>query len=316
MNDKALEQSEQENAAQSQDAADDAAIWKELQAAETGETTEEPSDGDRSDEDAGTQTQPPAEKAGTDQQHSAEAPAEAAAPNGTQPADPEAERLTREKEIIEQRMRSDSGRLAAISRKVADLAKAASPRKEDAADDLNELLKPLATDYPEVEGPLKKVVEGINGKISQLSEAEKSRREAAQFELNNLINDQTALLNEAHPDYIEVLKTAGPTFKNWLEDQPKRIRDAAEINSRYIVDAASANAVIESFKRHIGLIKDEPVQTQETKPLDDRRQRQMAGTATPTGSSRTPVISGIPEEGDPEQIWDALRRQEEARARR
>lgn len=223
------------------------------------------------------------------------------------------ETASADKAKAEQRYRSSVGRISALQRKI----NAAQPSREASA--ARDEIAGMHTDYPEIAQPLAKALEKIDGKLDNLSKSEQSALEADTAEFNSLVEAEKATLLAKHPDYADVLgKNAGPhgVFAKWLDDQPRRIRDAAARNATYIADGDGAIEVIEAFKTHLGLIKPaQPSPQPAPQPaLDDRRKRQIEGSSAPLGRGGRPTVSGIPPEGDPQAIWDAFEQQERARA--
>lgn len=206
----------------------------------------------------------------------------------------------------------------------------ASGAEADASKDPTGFLKGeewqgFATDYPEIAGPISKLIGGMQ---SQLADAGKKLDAIGDERLNAALDEQETRLNDAHSDWFDVISTsvngeavAKPEFVAWLESQPRHIREAAARNSQRIVDAAEAADVIGRFKEHIGL---KPGSRQQDagkgndagkKQTTGRRTRQLeAAASTRTGGPG--AVSGIPEEGDPEAIWDGFEAKEQAEQRR
>lgn len=292
------------------EAKDDSEIWSEFQSEEA--------KGDKSD------TEPPTEAASDDDDAngSDDATSEKTAPAT---ADEAADAALSEARKLEQRIkdevssldstkplgksrdriRSDLGRLEALQRKIA--AAAQSKSDSDASNARDEIAG-IKDDYPEIAAPLTKALEKIDGTLDRLTKAERASLEADQAELKQIVEVQTQTLIEKHPDYVDVLKANGPAFRAWVDDQPLRIRQAAARNANDIYDGQGAIEVVEGFKKHLGLIKaPEPAPQPQTPPkLDDRRKRQLDSSASPQRSGSRPTVSGIPEEGDPEEIWNAI----------
>ncbi len=220
--------------------------------------------------------------------------------------------LVAEKAKLEQRIRSDSGRLAARQRKINELRAQAAPVARQAAIDTAPL-NDLENDYPEIAQPLKSTVHTINSKVEALEADKESRRKAAESELRGIIDEETGRLDEAFPGWMDFLKANGAAYQGWIEDQPKRIREINERNANEITDADAAIEVLTAFKQF--LEPKAPTQTQNpTTPSTDRRQRQLAASSSPATVPRGAVVSGIPEDGDPEAIWNMFRDQERRRA--
>ena len=287
---------------------DDETIWNELEH----ETL--PDDGD---EEAGLKADDADDPDDLGESEAGNAPAEPSQqPDDPWAAAPEVLRndyqsIKAEKERLEHRLRSEEGRIRAAQARLQELSKtSAAPQKDDGPEDISKALEGLKSDYPEIAEPISKVVAAINGRVEELDRAEQSRRMAAQNELQHMVEVQTAELERAHPDWFDTLKNNGSAFATWVEDQPKRIRDAAYRNAQQIVDASEAASVVAAFKDHLGIGAKAP--EHQHQPENDRRKRQLAASATPSRSAGKPTVSGIPDDGDPEAIWEAMERAEQA----
>lgn len=277
-------------------------------------------------------TTPPAEDAQEPQGTAATEPQAPAEPAPAKPADaggadiwanatPEQkaafEAANADKAKFEQRFRSSVGRISALQRKIN--AASAEPSREIPS--AREKVAGIANDYPELAEPLKHLADATDGTRERIVKSEQASLAADTAELNDLVAAETERLLTAHPDYADVLgQNAGPggVFAKWLDDQPRRIRDAAHENARFIANADGAAMVMHEFKKHLGLIKETPAAPAPAPapqpPLNDRRQRQIEASASPQRSGGRPAISGIPENGDPQAIWNAFEAQDRARA--
>lgn len=249
---------------------------------------------------------------------------------------------------LEQADRSNRGRLSALQLKINELtgsntAKAA-PEKGAAAkgdnengqageEDANGFLgsedwKGFKSEYPEVAGPLEKVIGQLQSHIAKqdkvLSAIGDDRRQSA-------LDEQENLLLETHSDAFEVVQDPG--FVQWLNTQPRHIREAAIRNAENIVDAEEAADVVGRFKDfrradQQGGGNNAQQQNNSSQPanggggnnqnqrsVSGKRQRQLASANS--ARSRGPgAASGIAEDGDPEQIWKQFDAMEARQARR
>ncbi|PWE56772.1 hypothetical protein DEM27_10440 [Metarhizobium album] len=303
---------EKDTAAQNQDvAADEAAIWDELEAA------------DKPDD------QPPLEEGreGTPGEPAAvvatevEKTADQAQPAAIDPqiwSDPEKARqayeaLQAEKNKVEQKLRSDEGRQAALQRRIRELQNTIQTPAAAGDKDHRKAIEKIKEEYPEVAGPVSQAIDIVAGRVDAFDRVEQGRIEAAQRELNSIVDEQSRLLTEQHPGWEDLLDKNADVFRHWIEDQPLRMRHAFVQNIENITDAQQVGELISAFKTFINPPA-APAAPQQ--PLSDKRQRQLSGSSSPTRSSRAPVVSGIPEDGDPQAIWDAFEAQDQARARR
>lgn len=322
---------------QKQDAAqeqDKDALWDEFDRDEGKEAAESaPSN----DEDRANDDQPPefesAEDAADDAHDESGAP-----PDMWANASPEQraawEAAQEQIRKLEQAERSNRGRLSAFQRQLNEL-RASAPSPKQAAPEAAEKGQPapqqasaeadgfLASDewssfqdeYPEVAGPLGKVIGSLQARLErqdrELSAIGSERRSAALME-------QQAALEKDHPDWQSVAADEG--FGDWLHSQPRHIQEAAYRNANEIVDAAEAADVVGRFKAfRSGQPGNQARQNTAgngagpgNSRLTGKRQRQLESAAA--SRTRGPgVVSGIPEDGDPEMIWrqfeEAERRQ-------
>jgi ABC-type nitrate/sulfonate/bicarbonate transport system substrate-binding protein len=163
--------------------------------------------------------------------------------------------------------------------------------------------------------PLSKAIESVNSRAEQVEAAQRGRIETELKEEQQRyieeVNAQTEALKQEHPDYLDVVSKNVDKWLTWVEDQPKAIRDAVARNADDITDAAAASKVLSAFKAYLN----PPATAPQPSPQSDKRQRQIGATASPGTSNRQPVVTGIPEDGDPQAIWDALEK-EDARKQR
>lgn len=304
-------------------------LWSEFDAADTGkpitsrgdigvETNEsdfEEGDGEGGDGEGGDTPPVGAEDidkdVATGDENEEGLPAETAAPSLWDDAPPELkkeyEALAAEKARLEQRERSAAGRAVGFQRRYEELQKAAKPRPVDEdRPTLDAALAALKEDYPEIAEPLTKALGGIEGRVKDLSEAEEGRRTAAEAELNDYVQRETEAVLEAHPDYLEVLGKNSDKLAEWVNDQPLRVREAFIRNQNEIVNGAEAAEIVTKFKAHLGLPVPGAPAPSGRPPLSDKRERQKSATASPSNRGRRPTPSGIPEDGDPQDIWNAF----------
>ena len=231
--------------------------------------------------------------------------------------------LAAETAAIEHRMRSDEGRLRSHRARIAELQRQIEGRPSDDSATTKfkaarEKLAAATAEYPEVGQPIAEAMDALDQQVSHVTAAEQGRRQAAQNELVSIIRTETARLTEAVPDWQDLVRDQA--FYSWVEDQPRRFRDALHENAADIVNATSAIDLLTAWKAHVAAASQQPPAPQPAPaaatqqptpqpsppPQDKRRERQLAGATAPTGTTRAPVTSGIPAEGDPDLIWQQL----------
>jgi hypothetical protein len=207
--------------------------------------------------------------------------------------------------------RSIEGRINAYTRRLQERNEAAKkPRvavQEEAADPLAE----LAADYPEIAEPFKKTLTPIAEKLSRFEAIEQSRIAAADAEMDQELMANEQLLEASHPGWDRYLHEYGPAFGAWIVDQPLALRQAFITNQEAIIDPYAAIETLDAFKQFVASNQSpqapnggQPAQQQRLNP---RRAAQLAGSASPHSGGSRPTVSGIPQDGDPEMIWNGFR---------
>lgn len=245
-------------------------------------------------------------------------------------------------EYKSQYAKSQGGRIAAYQRTIDDLQRRLGQQKivshETTDGDKaqgpgskaleSEKWKALESEYGEIADPVKELYAEQAAELARLNKEMAAigteRRGAA-------LREQAEVLNSKHDDWQQVISENFGDFKDWLNQQPRHIREAALRNQGEIVDGEEAADVVGRFKDHLGI----PAQTQgaqaETEAETERRsnsgangnqkpaqsgKRQRQLESASSGKSRGPgMATGIPEDGDPEQMWkqiQAQRRKERA----
>lgn len=208
--------------------------------------------------------------------------------------------------------RSIEGRINAYTRRLKERNEAAAQQPDPAQDD--EAVDPfeeLTADYPEIATPLVKKLAPITEKISQFEAAERSRQEAADAQMDEELKANEDLLEQQHPGWDGFLKEYGPAFGAWIVDQPLYYRQAFVTNQEAIIDPYSAIETLDAFKTFVDQNKQPPQQgnpppAAQTQRLNSRRAAQLAGSTSPHSAGSRPTVSGIPQDGDPEQLWKSF----------
>jgi hypothetical protein len=305
-------------------------IWAELDAEEAASTPEKDppsSQGDRDEfEDAGDADEDKGETGAQD----GEKPAAATAPSpkAAPAAEPDPwanapkelretyERERRERQELEQKFNRERGRTSSLTKKLEQLAPPPAPPSPPTDDEL----KTVESEYPEVAKPLIKAIDALKGQVSSLTAAEQARHQQTSA-------SEADAVRKVHPDYLKVIQDDPDGFDAWVRDErhPRWVLDAYEANGQQVVNAKDVIDIVTEWKIYKGLMQRPQSQQQSSgaqpKPqpsLADKRQRQLAGSVTPTTQrSTTPAgHSDVPEEGDSQQIWDAIEAKERRRARR
>ena len=221
------------------------------------------------------------------------------------------EKLKADRKALEQKMRSDEGRVASYQRKYEEARAAAlqPPAPVASAEDDDEM-RAFAEEYPEVAAPILKIQKQLTGQIAQLTAAEDTRRTEKQ-------TAEAAKMDALHPDWRTVAGTKQDVFRIWFEQQPEDVQDAARRNADNIVDATEAADVMGRFKQFLGRFEAAsapPGASPPLSPSDSRRQRQLRASQAPAPRSQVGVQPGIPPRGDTDAMWDAMERQDALKA--
>lgn len=163
----------------------------------------------------------------------------------------------------------------------------------------NARIKEAREAYPEVIDPL---LEGMTALEQRLDAIQGDVNLTKEERATATQEAQEAAMNAAHPDWRTACAT--PAFADWLNAQPKSIREIVERNGENIVDAEEAITMVGNFKAHLALTNPQPVrQQQQQQPnpapqptqLQQRRQAQLtAVTNAPKGGQPAAVTEGAP----------------------
>lgn len=232
---------------------------------------------------------------------------------------------------LEQSDKSNRGRVSALQRQLQELRSQPNqpPRDQQGADDAdaNEFLasdewKKFAEDYPEVAGPMGGVISKLQQQVARQDKILGSIGEAEQ---QSALDAQARALEEQHPDWDQVVTEHADAFQEWVYTQPRHIQEAAIRNAQGIVDAEEAADVIGRFKGHLqgqqgngNHSADDPAgngsrQGNGNDRLARRRQRQLK-SATAARTRSPGHATGIPEDGDPEVLWQHFEEMEKRQA--
>jgi hypothetical protein len=209
--------------------------------------------------------------------------------------------------------RSIEGRIASYQRRLKERAEAAGkPAAETPPEEEADPFAEVVAEYPEIGVPIQKDRARVAEKLSKFEAIEKSRQEAADLQMDTDLMANERLLEEKHPGWDKYLHDHGPAFGAWIVDQPLSLRQAFITNQEAIIDPYSAIDTISAFKSFVEA-NTQPPQPGATPPaapqqrLNPRRAAQLAGSASPHTAGSRPTVSGIPQDGDEQAIWNAFR---------
>lgn len=171
-------------------------------------------------------------------------------------------------------------------------------------------------DYPDIAAPVEAMLK------SQTAELDSFRRRFAAMDQEQVAKSYERNFEEVqaqHPDYSEIIRK--PEFISWIQEQPRYLLEAAQRNGQEIVDPVEVSDIVSRYKQHAGIGAGAPSgsgkgQGQGSKPLTGtKRDRQLAATSGGTTRRGQPIRAGVPEDGDPEELWEAWDRAEAAQGR-
>lgn len=310
------------------EADDEQAIWNELDDAEGTASDAPPPEGRETGDETGSEAAMDADTGTKDapsQEDGAAKAADKADIWASAPPELRAayEESRKQAERLEHQTRSDRGRISALQRKLDEAAFKGRDTPADTAPAAGSLVesdefKALSAEYPEVATPIAKALQSLESRVARY---EKQLAAVGEDRLQQATNEQETLLAERLPDWKEVASTrnaAGQTIQEWVDTQPRHIREAALRNWESLVDAEEAADVIGRFKATLkasdGSGKQPPEQGRPNQLVEQRRRRLQSAVAP---ASRSPsAASGIPEDGDEEAIWKMMDAQEARQEKR
>lgn len=221
----------------------------------------------------------------------------------------EFERLRNEKNYIEHRARTDSGRIDALSRKIQEMERARpaapvvppAPTATETAE--AESWKRTEEEYPDLAKAVESRVQSQAERIREEVRAEtravlqpivQDAQQARQQRYEDAMQAQEDVVEKAHPGWKQEVKSA--KFNDWVNTQPPLIRSGLASNN-----AADAILVISQFKS--------ATQSTSVADIQKRREQRLAQAATVTEVSRAapPGRQEIPDDFD--AAWDHFDRQ-------
>lgn len=203
--------------------------------------------------------------------------------------------------------RRHSGRLVQLNSQLADLQARIAPQRDDSAAAAEEAKtseerkKQLREEYPDLATPILDQVEALQAEIAEIKGAQSREVEA---QTNDLIAEQTEIVNRAHPDWQTAIQD-NPKFIEWAGQQSPHDIDLIVRNSgRPITEGASVASIISRFKRETA----DP----EKERAEARRQEQLE--AARAADVRNPGLATPKGEGTIEQTWDDLNQERRRKA--
>lgn len=221
-------------------------------------------------------------------------------------------------EKLTHQLASEKGRTSGQGRKIATLqreiesirqANARRSRDDDGAQkDRTERLAKIREDYPDLVEPLMAEIEDLKNRSEALSKREEARLGDLEAERDAIFQREEEAFLEEHEDGFDVISDNADTFRAWIDDQPRRLRDAFAENRETITNGTSAALLISAFKQSLQAAGQEPphnggTSAKSNDTTDSRRQRQLRGARTTASGKRNAVTSDEPPPGASREEW-------------
>lgn len=304
-----------EDTLESADAADieentDEQLWATFEAEESGKTEADPDEGE-DEEDA----EDPADEDDPDSPSEDEDDSE---DDGDAKGD-DTEELRAQVDRLQHALNSEKGRTAASRREAEELRRQIAETQKRIGDQGDEdprkerpNLDAVSEEYGDIVGPLIDEVKALRQNVDDLSSRDKGRLKDLEGRLDRIAEEEEGVFLTEHPDGFDYLREHGKDFREWVEDQPKRIRDIWQTNFEQIIDGTGAAYLLSSFKQS-RLDASEPPEKQQQAETSRRRQRQLDGArSTRSGTRQALTADAPPETDDPEAIWNYFERKDRA----
>jgi hypothetical protein len=301
-------------------------LWAEFDAADTekagqpsgkvrvSEVNEEGDDTPDDDTKGGATSKDPDLKAGGSEVASAKADTT---------ANPEDQ--TAQIERLKHQLKSEQGRTAAQQRKLDELqkrittsSKDLTERKRDhqASTKRSSAIDKAQKDFPDAVGPVADELKAAQKREAREIARQEEQLEADRKEAKALLIENQKVFQKEHPDGFDVIKDNWDAFKDWIEDQPKAVRDGFEKNRAAVTDPLGAAHMVALFKREISKAagkggKSDP----DPNPTpDSKRKRQLEGAQAPRNKAPLRTQNAPSEDASAEDQWayfEELDRQKE-----
>lgn len=223
-------------------------------------------------------------------------------------------------ERLQHQLKSERGRresaqrdLMRLQQRVADGTEDVKERRQSAAASKarQEQIDKAKTDFPDAVAPLaEELSERAKRDAKELKRQERELREDSEALRSQLRENQSAFLKE-HPDGFDFVKDNWDVFEDWIEDQPRDVRDGFKKNREAIVDPVGAAHTIALFKREMakqgvkpaGEGKGKSGNAPKETPLDSKRQQQLRGAQDTRTKQVVRTQQAPPEGASREDHW-------------
>lgn len=235
------------------------------------------------------------------------------------PRDAEITALKDAQSAQEQKMRSWDGRIKAAEKRAAEAEQKLKDAEAKGKDNSSEVspniddaeLSVFFKEYPDLEGPMKKVAEKlatkifndkIGDKIETLEVNQGAAQETAQAEADKI---HMASINTAHPDWEKIYDSGA--LETWIKRQPEYLQPRLH----EILKKGSASEVIgmfDSYKRAAGKGKET---TTNSASSEEKKAKAAAIEAVPASTAGAKKGAVKITKDDFDGAWDELEKKEE-----
>lgn len=226
------------------------------------------------------------------------------------PVEETLEQLRERNKQLEHKLNSSKGREAAASRKIAELsakiatntkvveaAKKADPAK---ARERAAKVKAAREEFGDVVGPVLDEIEELRARQADELRLKEEDLKADKKALDALYDEQQSQFLKTNPDGFEVLEKNAKAFLDWIDDQPRVLRDAFKANEQAITNAAQAALLVGKFKEHLAGQKTPSPQSS----LSQRRARQLEGAGGEKNQRARPATTSPGDNADPSALFN------------
>lgn len=241
------------------------------------------------------------------------------ATDGDDPAGMEPEALQAQVDRLQHSLDSEKGRSAKSRREIDDLRNrlSAAPLAQQESDDdatlakeRREKLDASREEYGDVIGPLADTITELEARLDKFSDGDRKELERNRERYTTLVKAEQDVFEKEHPDGFDTIKDNRETFNDWIEDQPKALRDTYADNQRAIVDGNQAALLVGKFKQALlDADGDHTPANQETERLQNRRRKQLAGARSIRSTNKQAATSRPHQDSSDDQgHWDYFKR--------
>lgn len=244
------------------------------------------------------------------------------APTDTAPTKRKDETLAEQIARQDNHIKRQNGRLSAQAREIAKLRSqvaSAKPKSQgspsengdDPSQRRKEKLSSVKEEFPEIAGPMAEELESLQAELAELRSATSQRaedeRKQAETRLSEIYQEQESVFLSEHDDGFAVIEKNADTFKGWIQDQPKYLRDLLQENAENIVNGIGAALLVSKFKEALasanGGQESNAGGGNSNSRQTNRRQRQLEGARSTSGRRTGATQARLPDDADPESLW-------------